>query len=53
MMQIVPTYIVTYEVPVGSHVHECAYRVPETELDAFLKVLRFNGCARFNVHLDT
>jgi hypothetical protein len=53
MFQSIPTYIVTWTQHVGSHTHEIACRVPETDLDAFLRVLRFNGATKFSALLDT
>lgn len=53
MMSIIPTYIVTWEQPVGTHTHEMSLRVSQDRLEQFLGVLMFNGVNSFGARLDT
>jgi hypothetical protein len=53
MFQVIPTWEVRWRMSVGSHEHELFLRVPDTELDAVLKALRFSGAIEtFSAHRE-
>jgi hypothetical protein len=52
MMQIIPTYVVKWMPPRPGNAPQEIFRVPETELDSFLRVLRFNGVKSFSAEIE-
>jgi hypothetical protein len=48
-MQVIPTFVVT----INSHGHgDSVFRVPDTDLMTFIRVLRFNGYTDFSVSIE-
>jgi hypothetical protein len=51
MLMVIPTWVVTLDP--GNEELEERYRVPQSDLESFLKVLIFNSVEAFDVRLES
>lgn len=54
MLMLIPTYRVTFEIPANQEMAEypVEWRVSEDDVDAFTKILRWNGVTKYAVEQE-